>query len=103
MRADDDVVEVGTIGPKRSFVIGALIEIVLGHRIQLRLRGFGKIEDIYLLQQGIGKVAEFLLRLEERRCGEELTKSAERFTSGHGRQNYHSLEGRAMIDATAGR
>src|SRR5436190_496628 len=97
MRTDDDVVEIGTIRPKRSFIIGALVEIVPSQRIQLRLRRFGKIEYIYLFQQGVGKFAEFLLRLEERRCGQELTKSAERFTSGHGRQQYHSFERRAMI------
>src|SRR5436309_3440443 len=98
MRTENDVVEIGTIRSKRNFIIRAFIEIVPSHRIQLRLGRFGKIEHIYLFQQGIGKLAELLLRLEERRRGEELTKSAECFTSGHRRQQYHSFEGRAMMD-----
>src|SRR5436305_13007186 len=97
MRTDDDVVEIGTIRPKRTFIVGALVEIVPSYRIQLRLRRFCKVEHIYLFQQGIGQLAEFLLRLKERRCGKKLTESAECFTSGHRRQQYHSFEARAMI------
>ena len=61
MRTDDDIVEIGPIRAKRSFVVGALVQIVPGDGIQLRLGRFGKVEDIYLFQQIVAQLAELLL------------------------------------------
>jgi hypothetical protein len=50
VRPDDNVVETGSIVVKGYFVIGPLVQIVLGERIQLGLSRLGKIEDIRLFE-----------------------------------------------------
>src|SRR5713101_8097147 len=102
MRTDDDIVEIGPIRAERSFVIGAFIQVVPGDGIQLRLGRFGKVEDIYLFQQSIAQLTEFLLGLQQRGRGEELTKPADCLTSGHRVHEYHTFSGRSMIDRNRG-
>ena len=62
MRSDQDIVETGPIRAKGSFVVGAFIQIIPREGIQLRFGRFGKIEDVYLLQQ-IGQLTVFLICL----------------------------------------
>ena len=82
MRADEDVVEISPIRAKGSFVVGAFIQIIPRQGIQLRFSHFGKIEDVYLLQQ-IGQFTVFLICLQQRGRGHELTESTDGLASGH--------------------
>jgi len=43
---DDNIVETRSIGVKGYFVIGPLVQVIPGDRIQLSLGQFGEVEDV---------------------------------------------------------
>jgi hypothetical protein len=53
MRPDDDIVETAAIGAQRHFVIGPLVQVIPGERVQLGLGQLGEVEHVHRFEQRI--------------------------------------------------